>query len=159
MVKTFIWIAGVAIAVAACSGTGTEEGSSSPETTVAVAPSETTTPTGATTTTNSATTTTNSATTSTAAVTTTEAVSTTSTVTTTELPGEVNSPAVEAWWCGAFDSAAGQSPVDFAQGLADDFRHGYTDVPADSLEEAADQAALVSCDPEYGRAVADALGG
>ena len=151
-VKTVSWIAAVAIAVAACSGTGTEEGSSSLETTVAIAPTEATAPTAPTTTTTSATT-------STEAVTTTEAASTTSTATTTEPPGEVNPPDVEAWWCGAFDAATGQTPVDFAQGLADDFRHGYTDVPADTLEEAADQAALVSCDPEYGRAVADALGG
>jgi len=152
MVKTFGWIAAVALVVAACSGSGIEEGSSSPETTVAIAPNETTAPTGATTTTISATT-------STEAVPTTEAASTTSTATTTEPPLEVNPPDVEAWWCSAFDGAAGRSPVDFAQGLADDFRHGYTDVPADTLEEAADQAALVSCDPEYGRAVSDALGG
>ena len=152
MVKTFGWIAAVAIVAAACSGTGTEEGSSSVEATVATSPTETTAPTAATTTTIPATTTTE-------AVTTTESASTTSTVTTTEPPGEVNPPDVEAWWCGAFDAAAGQTPVDFAQGLADDFRHGYTDIPAETLEEAADQAALVSCDPEYGLAVADALGG
>ena len=151
-VKTVSWIAAVAIVAAACSGTGTEEGSSSVETTVATSPTETTTPTAATTTTIPATTTTE-------AVTTTEAASTTSTATTTEPPGEVNPPDVEAWWCGAFDAAAGQSPIEFAQGLADDFRHGYTDMPAETLEEAADQAALVSCDPEHGRAVADALGG
>jgi hypothetical protein len=152
MLKTFSWFAALAIVVAACSGTGTEEGSSSLETTFAIAPTETTAPTAATTTTISAAT-------STEVVTTTEAASTTSTATSTEPPGEVNPPDVEAWWCGTFDAAAGQGPVDFAQGLADDFRHGYTDVPADTLEEAANQAALTSCDPEYGRAVADALGG
>ena len=152
MVKTFSWIAAVAIVVAACSGTGTEDASSSLETTVAVAPTETTAPTAETTTTISAAP-------STVAVTTTEAASTTSTATTTEPPLAVNPPDVEAWWCAAFDAAAGRSPVDFARGLADDFRHGYTDVPADTLEEAADQAKLVSCDPEYGRAVSDALGG
>lgn len=152
MIKTFSGIAAVAIVVAACSGTVTEEDSSSLETTVAITPTETTAPTAATTTTIPATT-------STEAVTTTEVASTTSTATTTEPPGDVNPPDVEAWWCGSFDAAAGQSPVDFAQGLADDFRHGYTDVPADTLEEAADQAALVSCDPEYGLVVAGALGG
>ncbi len=78
-------------------------------------------------------------------------------LTTTEPPGAVNPPDVEAWWCDAFEAAAGQDPAEFAHGLADDFRHGYTDMPADTLEEGAEQAALVSCDPEYGQAVAEAI--
>jgi len=148
MFRTVSWIAAGAILAAACSGSGADDDSSSSETTAAAATTETAA-------TTVASTTTISATTSTKAVTTTEAASTTST--TTEPPGEVNPPDVEAWWCGAFEAAAGQSPVDFAQGLADDFRHGYTDMPAGTLEEGAEQVALVSCDPEYGRAVAEAL--
>jgi hypothetical protein len=115
-----------------------------------VAPTETTGSTAAPTTTVSTTT-------SDALVATTPSTSSTSTTTTTEPPSEVNPPDVEAWWCNAFRDATAQSPADFAQGLADDFRHGYTDMPADYLDEAAVQAALVLCDPEYGRAVADAL--
>jgi hypothetical protein len=151
MVKTFSWIAAGAIVIAACSGTGTEEGSSNTDTTAASAATETTAPTPVPTTATPTTA-------PTELVTTTEPASTTSTTTTTEPPGEVNPPDVEAWWCSAFEVAAGQSPVDFAQALADDFRHGYSEVPADSLEEAADQAVLVACDPQYGRAVAAALG-
>ena len=152
MVKTFSWIAAGAIVIAACSGTGTEEGSSNTDTTAASAATETTSPTPVPTTTTSMTA-------PPEAVTTTEPALTTSTTTTTsEPPGEVNPPDVESWWCSAFEVAAGQSPVDFAQALADDFRHGYSEVPAGSLEEAADQAVLVACDPEYGRAVAAALG-
>lgn len=150
MVKTISWIAAGAIVIAACSGTATEEGSSSPATTAASPTTETTAP-------SAASTTTIPATTSTEAVTTT-AEPTTSTTTTTEPPGDVNPADIETWWCGAFEAAAGRSPTEFAQGLADDFRHGYTDVPAESLEEVADQAALVLCDPEYGQAVAEALG-
>ena len=117
---------------AACSGTGAEDDSSSPETTVAVATTETTAPTAGI-----------------------DDHNLSDDINrgrdnhrsgiddfhrhTTEPPGEVNPPDVEAWWCGAFEAAAGQSPVDFAQGLADDFRHGYTDVPADTLEEGAEQ--------------------
>jgi hypothetical protein len=149
MFRAISWIAAAAILAAACSGTGADDDSSRSETTAAAATTETTA-------TTVASTTTIPATTSSEAVTTTEAASTTST-TTTEPPVEVNPPDVEAWWCGAFEAAAGQSPVDFAQGLADDFRHGYTDMPAGTLEEGAEQVALVSCDPDYGRAVAEAL--
>jgi hypothetical protein len=151
MVKTFSWIAAGAIMIAACSGTSTEESSSNSDTTATSAATETTVP-------ALVSTTTTSTTAPTEPVTTTEPASTTSTTTTTEPPGEVNPPDVEAWWCSAFEAAAGQSPVDFASALADDFRHGYSEVPADSLEVAADQAVLVACDPEYGRAVAAALG-
>lgn len=90
-------------------------------------------------------------------VTTTEGVSTTSTVATTVVPMEVNPPDVEAWWCAAFERAGDQSPDDFALGLTDDFRHGYSDMPAETLEIGAGQAALVQCDPGYGQAVAEAL--
>ena len=155
MAKTLSCIAAVSIVVAACTGAGTEEGSSISETTRTVAPTEATAPTVTSTTTISATT-------SIAPVTTVVATSTTSTTsssTTTEPPSEMNPPDVEAWWCGALREAGARNPADFAQGLADDFRHGYTDMPADTLEEAAGQAALVVCDPEYGRAVADALRG
>lgn len=134
---------------AACSGTGADEDSSSAETSAAAATTAATVATLAPTTTISATT-------STEATTTTGATSTTST-STTESPGEVNPPDVEAWWCDAFEAASGQDPAEFARGLADDFRHGYSDMPADTLEEGAEQAALVSCDPEYGQAVAEAL--
>ncbi|MGB5169538.1 MAG: hypothetical protein WBN71_02060 [Acidimicrobiia bacterium] len=152
MYRTIMWIAAVAILATSCSSTGADDDAPSSETTAAVASTETTT-------TTSVSTTTISATTSTEAVATTEAPSRTSTTTTTEPPDEVNPPEVEAWWCDTFEVAAGQSPTDFAQGLEDDFRHGYSDVPADNLEDAADQAALVSCNPEYGKAVADALRG
>lgn len=91
-------------------------------------------------------------------VTTTDDLATTSTVTTTEAPIEVNAPDVEAWWCDAFDRAGDQSPEDFALGLSDDVRHGYSDMPAETLEDGAAQAALVQCDPGYGQAVAEALG-
>ena len=149
MFRTISWIAAGAILAAACSGTGADGNSSNSETTAAAATTEPTA-------TSVASTTTISATTSTEAATTTEATSTTS-ATTTELPGAVNPPDVEAWWCSAFETAAGRDPAEFARGLADDFRHGYTDMPADTLEEGAEQAALVSCDPEYGQAVAEAL--
>ena len=151
MVKTFNWIAAGAIVIAACSASGTAEGSSTTDTTAASSATETAVPTPVPTTTTSTTA-------PTELVTTTEPASTTSTTTITEPPGDVNPPDVEAWWCSAFEVAAGQSPVDFAKALADDFRHGYSEVPADSVEEAADQAVLVACDPEYGRAVAAALG-
>ena len=152
--KTFTWIAALAVVMSACSSAGTEPGSSSPETTAAAPPIETSVST-------TASTSTIPPTTSTTSVTTTAAASTSSstTSTTSEPPGEVNPQDVETWWCDAFQDAAGQDPTDFARGLADDFRHGYADVPADTIEEAAGQAALVVCDPEYGRAVADALAG
>jgi len=73
-------------------------------------------------------------------------------------PIEVNPPDVEAWWCDAFERAGDQSPDDFALWLTDDFRHGYSTMPAESLEAGAHQAALVQCDPGYGQAVAEALG-
>jgi hypothetical protein len=153
--KTFTWMAALAVVMSACSSAGTEPGSSSPETTAAAPPTETSVST-------TASTSTIPPTTSTVSVTTTAAVSTSSsstTSTTSEPPKEVNPQDVETWWCDAFRAAAGQDPADFARGLTDDFRHGYTDVPADTIEEAAGQAALVVCDPEYGRAVADALAG
>lgn len=149
MYRTISWIVAGTILVAACTGTDTEGDSPTSEATTVTTGVETTA-------TTVASTTTVAETTSTEAVTTTVASSTTST-TTTEPPRDVNPPDVEAWWCDVFDAAAGQDPVEFAQGLADDFRHGYSDMPADTLEESAEQAALVSCDPEYGRAVAEAL--
>ena len=91
-------------------------------------------------------------------VTTTYGLSTTSTVTTTVTPIEVNPPDVEAWWCDAFERAGDQNPDGFALWLTDDFRNGYSTMPAESLEAGANQAALVRCDPEYGQAVAEALG-
>lgn len=150
MYRTIRWIAAGAVVVAACSGTGTEGDSLGPVTTASAEGAETTA-------TTLASTTTIAETTSTAAVTTADATSTTSTTTTTEPTAETNPLDVEAWWCDAFDVAAGQDAAAFAQAVADDFRHGYSDMPADTLEEGAEQAALVSCDPEYGRAVADAL--
>lgn len=154
--KTFMWIAALTIVMTGCSGAGTEEAPSSSETTADIAPTESSVPAVASTSTIPTTT-------STVPVTTTAATSTSSssstTTSTTEPPQEANPQEVETWWCDAFQAAAGQSPTDFARGLADDFRHGYTDVPADTIEEAAGQAALVLCDPEYGRAVADALTG
>lgn len=158
--KTFMWIAALAMVMSACSSAGTGEVPSSSETTTAgVAPTSGVAPTESSVSTM-ASTSSIPTTTSTVPVTTTAAASTSSsstTTSTTELPQEVNPQEVETWWCDAFRAAAGQDPTDFARALADDFRHGYTDVPADTIEEAATQAALVLCDPEYGREVADAL--
>ena len=154
MFRMIGWIAAGAILAAACSGTGADEDSSRAETSAATATSAATVATLAPTSTEV--TTTVEVTTTTEVATTTEATSMTST-STTESPGEVNPPNVEAWWCDAFEAASGQDPAEFARGLADDFRHGYSDMPADTLEEGAEQAALVSCDPEYGQAVAEAL--
>ena len=148
MFRMIGWIAAGAILAAACSGTGADEDSSRAETSAATATSAATVATLAPTSTE--------VTTTVEVTTTTEATSMTST-STTESPGEVNPPNVEAWWCDAFEAASGQDPAEFARGLADDFRHGYSDMPADTLEEGAEQAALVSCDPEYGQAVAEAL--
>ena len=69
----------------------------------------------------------------------------------------MNPPEVEAWWCEAFAAAGDQSASDFAQALLDDFRHGYTSMPAETIVEGAEQAAIVQCDPEYGLAVAAGL--
>lgn len=124
-------------------------------------PTELTSPTAASASTSTTTTLaapTEPSTSTTVAVTTTDDLTTTSTVTTTEAPIEMNAPDVEAWWCDAFDRAEGQSPEDFALGLSDDVRHGYSDMPAETLEDGAGQAALVQCDPGYGQAVAEALG-
>ena len=81
--------------------------------------------------------------------------------TTTAVVAEMNPPDVETWWCTAIKgaAAAGTAPEDFARDFDDEFRHGYTDAPVETIGEAADQLGRVQCAPDYAAAVIAALAG
>lgn len=102
--------------------------------------------------------------TSVAATTSTEAPTTTvftDSSTTTILDAETNPPNVESWWCETIERAtvAGLASEDLARDFDDELRHGYSDAPVETVEEAVAQLELVQCDPDYAKAVADALVG
>lgn len=149
MIKWMRVMAAGSLLVAACSGSDAGDGTSTQ------APAET--PTTVLEATTPSSTTTAAAVTTTVPATTTTTVADTTTTSTTVPPVDVNPPEVEAWWCDAFDAAGGQSATDFAQALLDDFRHGYSSMPAETIADGAEQAAIVQCDPEYGQAVAAVL--
>ncbi len=80
--------------------------------------------------------------------------------TTTTTPVVEGNPAdVEAWWCAAIARAiaAGLGPQDFARDFDDELRHGYTDAPVETVEDAASQLERLQCEPAFAEAVADAL--
>lgn len=81
--------------------------------------------------------------------------------TTTTLDAETNPPDVENWWCATIERAtvAGLASEDLARDFDDEFRHGYSDAPVETIEEAVAQLGLVQCDPDYAKAIADALVG
>jgi hypothetical protein len=156
MAKALGLLAALVLVVAACSA------SSEPDPNVDAGPSTSGLPSSTTTTAPTPvaepTTTTTAAFTSTLAPTTTVAAGSS---TTTAPMIEANPPDVEAWWCAAIGraAAAGSAPQDFAQDFDDDLRYGYTDAPVETVEQAAAQLERVQCDPDYARAVADALVG
>ena len=79
--------------------------------------------------------------------------------TSSEPPTEVNPADVEAWWCAAMARAiaAGTAPQDFARNFDDELRHGYTEAPVETVEDAAGQLERLQCEPAFAEAVADAL--